>query len=551
MYPQYQICCSYATDDSVCANVLEDYLIKKGYTVFPKQFFLHPGQEYNWETHLRNANLFLVILSEAAVIDSLLLAQISFAKDNDINMLPIVIDNCKIPFLIRNIQSFHLPDGLIATPELSKLNEIISRIIDKQSFTAALQASPMSVPERKVSTTFRPKNKNVFKTILDSINPFKKTGDTSLKNVPAGRGYSESVPARIQQRRADIPANSPVSKKPGLQKNSKINPTDKSLQGKILYDIPDEMKVNLQHKCVVRIGKNEAIVLDDDSFSPAVKIETIPVSKVMEVDLIDISAPPRFIINKISSVEQLVEADSFSEWSFIVTPLSIGMFRLILKVSVIKVVDGKERRKELVFEKSVNISTQPSSTNEKVFKDLAAEDGVKEMDAPVVFISYAHNDKVYFDIFLQYLQSQSNWTFWTDRNIEIGAGWYQSIQQSVKDANVAVLLISANFISSAFIKEHEVAAFSRLKADKPRFNFLPILLRDVDFTRWQELASMQLFVAYGDEYGVPDKKGELIPFAKLCHFDNNGQLIPNDNLDTYFKNLVKKAEKDWLVSMKI
>ncbi len=40
----------------------------------------------------------------------------------------------------------------------------------------------------------------------------------------------------------------------------------------------------------------------------------------------------------------------------------------------------------------------------------------------------------------------------------------------------------------------------------------------------------------------------MIPFAKLCHFDNNGQLIPNDNLDTYFKNLVKKGEKDWLIS---
>lgn len=81
-----------------------------------------------------------------------------------------------------------------------------------------------------------------------------------------------------------------------------------------------------------------------------------------------------------------------------------------------------------------------------------------------------------------------------------------------------------------------------MKAGKPEFLFLPVFLRDCDFTRWSDLSNLQLFVAYGDEYGVPDKKGQLIPFASLCRFDNNGQLIPNDNIDTFFKNLVLKAK---------
>ena len=337
-------------------------------------------------------------------------------------------------------------------------------------------------------------------------------------------------------------------------------------KGKLLYDIPDAMTVNVPQRCLVRIGASEAIVRDDDTFSPAVKVEAVPISKVMEVDMADIEEPANFNIKKISTNEQLVEDDSYTEWVFMVTPLTRGKHPLILKVSVIKLIDGKERRKELVFEKSVTISAAPqqnptailtfinnpgteiTDTARVPLKDLSGVALIKELDPPSVFISYAHLDKTYFDIFNQYLQTHSGWKIWTDRNIEIGSDWFQSIQSSIKESDIAVLLISAGFISSGFIKEHEFHQFSTLQQAKPGFKFLPLLLRDADFTRWQDLAAMQLFVAYGDEYGVPEKRGVLIPFAKLCRFDNNSQLIPNDNIDTYFKNLVKKAEKDWLMA---
>jgi hypothetical protein len=69
---------------------------------------------------------------------------------------------------------------------------------------------------------------------------------------------------------------------------------------------------------------------------------------------------------------------------------------------------------------------------------------------------------------------------------------------------MGVLLVSAFFISSGFIKEHEYQKFSDLKKSKPGFIFLPILLRDVDINRWQSLSQMQFFSADGDNYGFPD-----------------------------------------------
>ncbi len=166
------------------------------------------------------------------------------------------------------------------------------------------------------------------------------------------------------------------------------------------------------------------------------------------------------------------------------------------------------------------------------------------MEKIKVFISYAHRDKSYFDIFLANLKSQCNWDIWTDRNIEIGTDWFETIKQSMMESDAAILLISPDFLSSDFIKEHEFQKFNELRESKSNFLFLPIFMRDCVFTRWSELSKLQMFVSYGDEYGVPEKRGQLIPFAKLCRFDNNNQLVPNDNIDTYIKNLVTKAETE-------
>ena len=578
--------------------------------ISPITNLVSPGQEIeNYQ------NLVLVfLLTSQSYHDKLFQFQMKYALENKIVIIPVQVQQCNVPQIIQNIIPFNYEDFL--TRQRDKFFEMagISQWVNKSKSIVIDESPAHAYPPYHAPSQSNPTfpaqskaRKSIFKSIIESINPFKKSGEKSIDDyrgmtigrsavASAGRASKEVLigsPAPQSSSGSEPESPSAIEPLQGIDTrlSSKIDsyvkttiggrdiseyfpdkeptipkhPNEAPGKGKVLYDIPDTMTVNMQQKCVVRVGKTEAIVLDDDSFSPAVQIETIPISKVMEVDIVDISDPPRFNIKKISSVEQFVDEDSYSEWIFMVTPLSGGEYPLLLKVSVIKIIDGKACRKELVFTRSVNISaaapvaTGPSlimpfvsenplvKTNEPVLKDLVKEKDVKEYDPPAVFISYAHNDKTYFDIFIQYLQDHSGWKIWTDRNIEIGSGWYQSIQSSIKESDIAVLLISANFISSGFIREHEYEQFSKLQATKNDFKFLPLLLRDVDFTRWQDLAAMQIFVAYGDEYGVPEKRGVMIPFAKLCRFDNNSQLIPNDNIDTYFKNLVKKAEKDWLI----
>ncbi len=559
-----QIVLSYALQDAPLAKQLTEQLLQKNIEVISglQKLKIEPGEDLS-----AMQVALLVIVSEAAATDKNLLADIQMAKENHWKIIPVQVKTSALPEIIRNILPFDF--DILITGQLTHFLQAIGiyHLFNIQAPAPAASARPiiLSAPSNA--------KKNLFKNIIDAVNPFKfirgsKADDKEVFEHTSGAVPSDAKESAASRGGFDLNPQQPITyelspapESPAAPSPAVIAPGDN--KGKVLYDIPDKMIVHKPQKCLVRLGRNEAIVRDDDTFSPSVKIDAVPIYKVMAVDLVDISEPPKFSIKCISTPDQIVDDDTYSEWIFMVTPLSSGTITLFVKVSVVKIIDGKERRKELLFEKPVDITASESATSNPLIqplvgggissdpqplKDLLKEKDMKEMDPPVVFISYAHSDKQYFDVFLQYLQSQSGWKIWTDRKLEIGADWYESIQQSIKDSDLAVLLISGNFISSAFIKENEFAKFSDLNMQKPGFNFVPVLLRDVDFTRWQQLAKMQLFVAYGDEYGVPEKRGQMISFAKLCRFDNNNQPIPNDNLDTYFKNLVKKAETEWLKS---
>lgn len=77
-----------------------------------------------------------------------------------------------------------------------------------------------------------------------------------------------------------------------------------------------------------------------------------------------------------------------------------------------------------------------------------------------VFISYAHNDD---EKWLESLLTHLSWLsrqhgveFWTDKKIEAGAKWHDSIQAALDRAKVAILLVSPDFLNSSYIQTHEL-----------------------------------------------------------------------------------------------
>jgi len=80
-------------------------------------------------------------------------------------------------------------------------------------------------------------------------------------------------------------------------------------------------------------------------------------------------------------------------------------------------------------------------------------------DAPKLFISYAHKDERWLNQLLEHLRplvQQQNIAAWTDRQIPTGANWHTEIQRALKEANIAVLLVTPAFIDSRFIRDTEL-----------------------------------------------------------------------------------------------
>ena len=130
--------------------------------------------------------------------------------------------------------------------------------------------------------------------------------------------------------------------------------------GSILYKIPHTMQVNQEKRCIVRLAFEEDAIIRNIELVDAV-LQPIRVAEVMEVDLVDPNEEPAFSIRQINSAEQFIEKGDFTEWVFFVKPLRTGELPLALRVSVLEVVAGRDRKKEIVLEETIHVVAEPDN----------------------------------------------------------------------------------------------------------------------------------------------------------------------------------------------
>lgn len=79
------------------------------------------------------------------------------------------------------------------------------------------------------------------------------------------------------------------------------------------------------------------------------------------------------------------------------------------------------------------------------------------MDQPRIFISYSHHDEEWKDRLRKQLAALPvRLAEWNDRNIKGGEDWESQIRMAMDQANLAVLLVTADFLCSEFITKVEV-----------------------------------------------------------------------------------------------
>jgi tetratricopeptide (TPR) repeat protein len=112
-----------------------------------------------------------------------------------------------------------------------------------------------------------------------------------------------------------------------------------------------------------------------------------------------------------------------------------------------------------------------------------------------IFVSYSHKDedwKKKLEPTLQFLKEFKGITYWDDRQIKGGEDWYPNIKEVMKNAKIAICLISTNYLVSKFIKKEEIPHLLK-KRETEGMLLIPILIKDCPWEEVRWLKKIQMF----------------------------------------------------------
>lgn len=142
-------------------------------------------------------------------------------------------------------------------------------------------------------------------------------------------------------------------------------------------------------------------------------------------------------------------------------------------------------------------------------------------DNNTVFISYSHKDENFLHrlmIHLRPLEKRGLCKVWADTGLEAGDDWKEEIESALSLAQVAVLLISADFLASDFIVDNELPPLLARAAEEGT-RIVPIILkpcgfdRDVNLSRFQAINPPDrplISLPEGDREDVYNKVADIV-----------------------------------------
>ena len=136
------------------------------------------------------------------------------------------------------------------------------------------------------------------------------------------------------------------------------------------------------------------------------------------------------------------------------------------------------------------------------------------MIAPTVFISYSHIDEIWKDRLrphLGMLAQEGRLTIWDDRGIDGGATWYDEIKGAMEHAQVAVCLISADYLNSSFCIKEEIPYLLQRREHEGML-LLPVLIRDCAWEEIKWLKAIQMLPRDGKSVAKDFKEDWDTPF---------------------------------------
>lgn len=156
-----------------------------------------------------------------------------------------------------------------------------------------------------------------------------------------------------------------------------------------------------------------------------------------------------------------------------------------------------------------------------------------------IFISYAHEDEIYKDKLIKQLATlkrQQLIETWNDHDLVAGE-WDSQIETAMENADIFLLLITDNFLSSDYIMSKEVIrAYEKYKEGTVKI--FPIIC---DYCDWEDAPISELETAF---HGV-DKVEKNVWLGRFKYFPKNGTPISDcPNPSKAYLEVVKSLKEE-------
>lgn len=277
------------------------------------------------------------------------------------------------------------------------LLQMVARLSTQQQQQQEQSSSPPPINSPAPSSP-RDAKGGVFNKVIDAfkdILPSRTKGPSPEADVPIPRRTgtkkstprkdreveSEKVPFDFPEEREASAGARPPSSSPATAPASAAKASSPFQKGKILYAIPDQMAMATVCRCRVRIAPEQISEeelfagLNPEERSAATK-ESIKITSVMKVALVEAQEGDNFDIISRNNEEQPIIPFMPTEWSFDVTPRRPGNYALLLRVTAKVQIPGYGERPfdVAVLDRAIQVNTDDAPTEKVTFSEQTIPD---------------------------------------------------------------------------------------------------------------------------------------------------------------------------------
>lgn len=163
-----------------------------------------------------------------------------------------------------------------------------------------------------------------------------------------------------------------------------------------------------------------------------------------------------------------------------------------LELNVLRQDERKRKPITAVPTAQGSVRVNPTEELNRVLPQEGRQPGARQ---PLrVFVSYSHQDKPLYDIFMQNLAAMVTFNQiqrWGDHEILPGAPWDDTIRERLGEADIVIFLVSTPFVNSHYIQQVELKQTLQ-REQKGEVCIVSVLLEDVPLPRDHELAKRQM-----------------------------------------------------------